>query len=349
MVSALPPTPTGTWVPSQEDLRALAYEEGLLGRPIIGPAPGTAAELLEGDWRAPTYLLDGIIPSEGAGGLIAPPKRKKSWLLLGLAVAVATGEPTYIGRGLSGGPVLYVALEMTREQLRNRLMPLSPDGASGLGSFYYRARGQIHSMEHGGLDELREMISDIKPALIVLDGWAQFRPPPSGQSLYDADYGAVDKLRALAHECHCVILFSHHAAKRARGRDPSADVIGTHGLGAAASFLLALDHNPRTVRGQLIVEGNEVPTDRIPLNWNEQTFRWEPGAARAEQRADAKRVAAEEWLREKLAQGPILASEVIRAAQEAGICGERTLRTVKARMGIRSIPPSGPTSNWVLP
>lgn len=349
MVSARSSTPSGTWVPSNEDLRALAYEEGLLGRPIIGPAPGTAAELLEGDWRPPSYLLDRIIPAKGAGGLIGRPVRKKTWLLLGLAVAVAKGEPTYIGRSLSGGPVLFVSLEETRDQLRSRMKRLTPDGASGLGSFYYRACGQIRSMEHGGLDDLREMISAIKPVLVVLDGWAHFRPPPSGQSLYDSDYWPVYKLRALAHECHCVIVFAHHVGKRARGRDPSADVIGTHGLGAAASFLLALDHNPQTVRGQLIVEGNEVPTDRIPLNWNEQTFRWEPGEARAEQRVDVKRVAAEEWLRERLAQGPVLASEVIRAAQEAGICGERTLRTVKARMGIQSIPPSGPTSKWVLP
>lgn len=337
------------WTPTSEDLRALEYEEGLLRRPVIGPLPGTAAELFEGDSRAPSYLLDGIIPAEGAGGLIAPPKRKKTWFLLGLAVAVAKSEPTYIGRSLSGGPVLFLALEMTREQLRNRLLRMAPDGASGLGAFHYCARGQIGAMEHGGLDDLRRKISEIKPALVVLDGWAQFRPAPSGQSLYDADYGAVDKLRALAHECHCAILFAHHVGKRAGGRAPSTDVIGTHGLGAAASFLLSLDHNPRTARGQLIVEGNEVPTDSIPLSWNDQIFRWEPGEARIGHRPDAKLTAAEGWLRETLAQGPVLASEVIRAAQEAGVCGERTLRKVKARLGIRSEPPSGPTSKWVLP
>jgi hypothetical protein len=310
--------------------------------------PGTLRGLLaDKTVEANSDLLEGIINGCAAGGLIAAPKAGKTMLAMRLGLAVAMDAGEFLGRKLKGGSVLFLALEMTPAQFRARAEAMLA-GADAPGDFHVLTRGQIARMEHGGLDELRHAIVSIQPQLVVIDTWAAFREMPNGQSLYDADYRSVDALRALAAECRTSILFCHHSGKRSRGRDPSSDAIATHGLGAGASFLLALDHRPDSAKAWLVVSGNEVAYARIPLKWDAEALAWQLADHKEGRRDDVRR-AAEDWLRVRLSRGPVLATEIVNAAKAEHVCGERTLRAIKAALGIKSEPASGPKSRWRLP
>jgi hypothetical protein len=72
----------------------------------------TAAELMESTPQEQSWLVDGLLPSDGFGLLVGPQKRGKSTLARQLAVAVADGEE-FLGRKVIQGEVLYISLEET--------------------------------------------------------------------------------------------------------------------------------------------------------------------------------------------------------------------------------------------
>ncbi len=56
--------------------------------------------------------------------LAGPPKVGKSWLSLGLALAVAAGDDALGSIEVEAGPVLYLALEDTPRRLQSRMRKL---------------------------------------------------------------------------------------------------------------------------------------------------------------------------------------------------------------------------------
>ena len=85
------------------------------------PDSWTAAELMTMDFPPPRWAVPGIIP-EGATLLVGAPKTGKSWLALGLAVAVAMGGKALGSIEVEPGPVLSPRpLEDTPRRLKDRL------------------------------------------------------------------------------------------------------------------------------------------------------------------------------------------------------------------------------------
>ncbi|MER5783895.1 AAA family ATPase [Streptomyces mobaraensis] len=80
----------------------------------------TADELMAAEFPEPRWAVPGII-SEGVNLLAGPPKVGKSWLSLGLALAVAAGGQAMDTVPVEGGPVLYLALEDTPRRLQTRM------------------------------------------------------------------------------------------------------------------------------------------------------------------------------------------------------------------------------------
>jgi hypothetical protein len=62
---------------------------------------------------APVWLVQGVITTDGVGGIYGPPGSLKSFLALGMALSVAYGMP-WLGRPTAQTGVLYVAAEGVR-------------------------------------------------------------------------------------------------------------------------------------------------------------------------------------------------------------------------------------------
>ncbi len=293
-------------------------------------------------------LVEGLLPAAGAGMLVGAPFVGKTRFALQLALAVAAGHKTFLDRRLLRGPVLYLALELTKLELQDKVREIAGT-EDWPAAFHYAARGMFPDAVHGGLRELKKWCGEHKPALVVIDTWAAWRRPPTGQSLYDEDYRAIDELRALGGEVGCFILVNHHAGKKARGGDPTKDVIGTSGLGAGASVMLGLTSQgkPGAIRGVLSMKGNAIPGQRIPLAVDEKPLRWHVGDAKMGRPNKAKQ-AALDFLRAELNDGPKRAQDLKRGAVKKGVCKLWTLQHAKKELGIESIG-TGSNTRWKLP
>ncbi|MGW7820265.1 AAA family ATPase [Streptomyces puniciscabiei] len=143
-----------------------------------------------------------------------PPKVGKSWLSLGLALAVAAGGHAFDSVPVQGGPVLYLALEDTPRRLQTRMGKI-------LGGQAAPARltlvTECPPFPQGGSDAIAGWLDRNPDArMVVIDVFAKMRgPAPQGVSAYDADYVAVGYAKRIA---------DHHVRKAGSERLPDRGV-----------------------------------------------------------------------------------------------------------------------------
>src|SRR5215216_6264751 len=83
----------------------------------------TAAELLGLELPPIRWSVPGLVP-EGVTLLAGKPKLGKSWMALGIGIAVSTGGVALGTRSVEQGDVLYMALEDNYRRLHKRLKKL---------------------------------------------------------------------------------------------------------------------------------------------------------------------------------------------------------------------------------
>jgi AAA domain len=192
------------------------------------------------------WLIDGLLP-EGALVFIAgPPKRGKTWVGIGIALALALGHPfapaaagTSLADPFAGHPVpdardvLYLALEGSQTGLRTRIGALArghdvdPDGrALDRLHMLYRPR-PFDLAELATADWLREEAIETSAALVLVD---VLRAAARFDENAAADFGRLrDHLEPLLNAGTTVILL-HHFGKltdQQRERSPGERMAGT--------------------------------------------------------------------------------------------------------------------------
>jgi AAA domain-containing protein len=158
----------------------------------------TAAELMARELPPVRWVVPGILP-EGVTLLAGKPKLGKSWLALGLGVAVASGGIALGTRPVESGDVLYLALEDNPRRLQGRLGKMlagnnAPDGL--------HITTDWPRMDEGGADLLDDWLG-ARPdgRLVMVDILKRVRPRASAnRSVYDTDYEALQGLQSLAAE-----------------------------------------------------------------------------------------------------------------------------------------------------
>jgi AAA domain-containing protein len=128
------------------------------------------------------WLIEGLLPAGMLAFVAGPPKKGKTWIGLGLALALATGRPLCGEYNVAEPrPVLYVALEGSRVGIRARVGAL--------------ARGLELDPDSGDLDRLRMLyrprpfdLADLRTAVWLRDE----------AGVLDAALVVVDVLRAAA-------------------------------------------------------------------------------------------------------------------------------------------------------
>ena len=231
----------------------------------------TADELVECEFPAPRLAIPGIV-SEGVTLLAGAPKVGKSWLSLGLALAVACGGRALGSVPVAAGDVLYLALEDTGRRLKSRVLKLlAGDPAPArlaLTTF-------CEPLPAGGLERIDQWLTDHPEArLVIVDVLARVRgQAPANQNAYDLDYHALTALKHTADQHRVAIVVVHHTRKAA-SEDFLDLVSGTQGLAGAADSVLVL----RRDRGQhdaiLGVTGRDIEEAEHPLKFTPDTGSW---------------------------------------------------------------------------
>jgi hypothetical protein len=232
----------------------------------------TAAELVAEEFPEPRWAVPGIVP-EGCILLAGPPKVGKSWLTLGLGLSVATGSKALGRLKVPAGPVLYLALEDTPRRLKDRLVKmLAGDPAPAAMTLITTCP----PLADGGDKRIGVWLNDHPDArLVVVDVFTRMRGPrPPGVNLYEADYGAVAQMKAVA-DTHGVAMVLVVHVRKADAPDFLETISGTNGLAGAADAVAVLRRPRGKADGELHITGRDVEEATYALKFVADTGAWQ--------------------------------------------------------------------------
>lgn len=231
-----------------------------------------AEELRQMRFPPVRYIVPGYI-AEGCTLLAGRPKLGKSWLVLEVGLAVASGGTCLGGIPCEQGDVLYLALEDPPRRLQKRIdKMLGPFAKEWPKAFDFATEWSLAG--DNGLDEIRSWIrSKPNPRLIIVDVLAAFRSARGGkESLYEADYAAIKGLQNIASEFNIAIVVVHHVRKSQGENAPFEKISGTLGLSGAADTALILDResNGATLYGR----GRDIEEIESAVIFDRDSCRW---------------------------------------------------------------------------
>ena len=251
------------------------------------PKVWTTAALAAADLPEPRYIVPGLI-AEGLTVLAGPPKVGKSWLSLGLAVAVASGTEAMGKVRVQQGPVLYLALEDTARRLKSRLGKVLGDAPPPKGLTFMTECAPFPA----GAAEVGLWLEEHPDArLVIVDVLAKVRGATApGADPYQADYAAITRFKNLADRYGVAFLIVHHVRKMASD-DFLAEVSGTFGLVGAADATVSLKRGRGQADGVLHVTGRDVDEAEYAAAFDPERGAWLmlDGPAEAHSLGDTRR------------------------------------------------------------
>lgn len=264
--------------------------------PARQPAIATAAALRRREFPAIGYVVPGYI-AEGCTLLAGAPKLGKSWLMLEVGLAVASGGACLGNQNCDQGDVLYLALEDNERRLQSRIDKIMGILAKDWpASFQYAT--EWRRANEGGVDDIRDwIVAADNPRLVVVDVLAMFKPTRGDrESLYEADYNSIKSLQALAGEYGVAIVIVHHTRKSGSDTDPFEKISGTLGLTGAADSALVLSRDGHGVT--LYARGRDIQEVEAAVTFNRDTCRWRIDGNAADVRRTDERTIILDTLRE---------------------------------------------------
>jgi hypothetical protein len=230
----------------------------------------TADELMTTTFPEPRWAVPGLV-AEGLTLLVGSPKLGKSWLCLGLSIAVASGGCALGRIPVEQGDVLYAALEDTARRLQGRLHAVL-DGEpvpTGLHVTIALPRGgEMVSMVDEWLTE------HPNARLVIIDVLRKVTPRSDGRDRYEADLDAMSALKNLADQHAVAILVVHHTRKMTDDSDVFNEVNGSTGLTGGADAILIAKRARNTSEAVLHVTGRDITEQDYGLSWHADTCTW---------------------------------------------------------------------------
>ena len=246
--------------------KAPTWEPATKGKPEPKLKTITAADLEDKEFPPLKWAVPGLL-TEGLTILAGRPKRGKSWLGLGLALAVASGG-TALGKiKVERGDALYLALEDNERRLQNRLSRIKDPE--------HRLPRRLHlvtdfpPLQLGGMSQLLKWLDEFKETrLVIIDTLGRILPSAKGNTnQFTDDYQFIGKLQKLAIDRGFALLIIHHIRKE--GAEYALDrVAGTTGITGAADSVWVLDIGKPPASAILHVTGRDIETQEIAMSFD---------------------------------------------------------------------------------
>lgn len=258
--------------------RATAKMVERLGPPANGPevrrevGPGIdAADLLALEIQPLRWLVPDLIP-EGTTILAAPPKVGKSCLIYQIAVEAAIGGDL-LGRRVTSGSVLYLALEDGKRRGRDRLMVALAGRTMPRGRL--EVRWDANRIGAGLEDDIRLWLDEHDDAVMVaVDTLGKVRPRSTGkQGAYEVDVQDLAQLQDLFRDRPVALVIVHHARKEASD-DFLASVSGTYGITGSADTIIAIRRKRLERYGTVMTTGRDIADAEVSVEFVDG--RWLP-------------------------------------------------------------------------
>jgi hypothetical protein len=226
----------------------------------------SASDLMAREFPELKWAVDGLL-SEGASVCAGAPKVGKSYLALGLAIAIASGGRALGSLPVQTGDVLYLGLEDGDRRMKKRLKGmLDGSGVPERLTFAYK----FPRIDEGGLEAIEEWLKAHPDArLIVVDTLKRVRPVERRiKRFYDGDYDAVAPLNDLGQRYGVSVLIIHHTNKMVGNEDWFDSISGSLGLSAAVDNLMLLRRQRRQQKGTLHVAGRDIEDKALDVEFD---------------------------------------------------------------------------------
>ncbi len=235
------------------------------------PKVKSVRELMETEFPEVRYAVPGIIP-EGVSLLAGKPKLGKSWLALGLCIAVASGGYALGKKPVEMGGALYLALEDNDRRMQRRIKKMLNGEPAPEGFAYATEWARIHE---GGAEDLDEYLAENQDTrLVVIDTLAKVRTSGGGQNVYREDYEALEPLLPIAAKHGVSIVVVTHLRKMAAA-DPLDEISGSTGLSGGVDGVLVLKRDRGKADAYLHVTGRDIEEEsELALRWDNALASW---------------------------------------------------------------------------
>ena len=202
------------------------------------PASYTATELMAMQLPPVDWIIKNLMPV-GVGIIAAPPKAGKSWLVLGMGCAIASGWP-FFGYESNKSNVLYLALEDSKNRLKSRLQKLC--FASTVPEGLHLAT-EAQRLDEELLQQLGKEVKANSIKLIIIDTLQMVKPPTDRtKTAYEQDYSIIRQLKTFSKENRCGVLLVHHTRKsNGYKADPFETIHGSVALFGATDYSYVLE------------------------------------------------------------------------------------------------------------
>jgi len=217
------------------------------------------------------FLVNDLMCTPGLGIIAAIKKIGKSYMVLQLSGNVSSGTP-FLGHTVRQGTVVYMALEDGENRVHARLKEQGLEDEN-LPIIYIYQFPPLNTKE--GIIALKQVISEYKPILIIIDTLAK---ACRNVSLKENEAGAIvdifNQLHDLAIESKLVILIVAHHGKGSSTHDAGFDIRGSSGIPGATDFNIGLYRNTDGTY-ELVAEGRDIPGEDLRLNFDKEiTHTW---------------------------------------------------------------------------
>lgn len=192
------------------------------------------------------YIVPGILP-EGLTLLAGKPKFGKSYMAMGLGIAVASGGKAFGSIDCEQGDVLYAALEDNPRRLQSRLRQMLPYPLTMPDRLHIATDWQ--RVGDGCVEDVDDWLNEHPGArLVILDTLARIKPKSDGRgTLYDEDHSAIRPLQELAGRRGIAVVVIHHVRK-SEADDVFDTISGSNGLmGVADTMIVAARKGDLTI------------------------------------------------------------------------------------------------------
>lgn len=237
----------------------------------------TAAELAQMNIPPTEWIVKNILPV-GLSMIGAPSKYYKSYMALGLCVAICNGGK-FLGFECEKHACLYLDLESTKRRPKNRLDQIL--GASGEkpNNLYIITGsddpGRIGQGFEAQIEYQLQTHPDIK--LIIVDVFQMIRQPAKrNQSGYDRDYDDFRVLKQIADKHSIGLMLIHHTRKMKDPNDVFNELSGSVGVMGALDCAWVISKDDRySMEGTLNITGRDMDSQKLKIRFNKKTFQWE--------------------------------------------------------------------------
>jgi len=289
-----------------------------------------------------SYLVDKIITTGTSAVLGGAPGDGKSWLMMELAIAVATGTPFMGEFETKGGSVLVIDSENSLPLLRRRgLKLLRGRGLPETGELdiEYLVSSGMNLSDPRHVVGLEGLLEDHSPVLVLIDSLVRVhRASENSATEMAAVFGEIKRL---VDAFGSVFLFTHHSRKLSMYNDASQMLRGSSEIKAFVDTYLFL----KKVGGVLRVEHDKArydePVPPFVVEINDLADR--PDATIVKYVGDAqadgqdRQQEAEDFVMNVLTEGRLSRQKILRRAKENKLSETTIDRALKALVEARQV------------